>query len=128
MNLHINLPPYLKGLTDSEVIASRNLHGSNTQYKGIRNTWWNITLNTLKDPMLIILLLIASIYFIFGKLGEGYFMVGAIAIVGFISFFQENRSRIAIEALQALNTPLSRVIRNGTIAQILTTEVVPGDL
>src|SRR5688572_9177588 len=128
MNLHINLPPYLKGLTDSEVIASRILHGSNIQYKGIRNTWWNITLNTLKDPMLIILLLITGIYFMFGKLSEGYFMMGAIAVVGLISFYQENRSRIAIEALQALNTPLSRVIRNGTVTQILTTEVVPGDL
>lgn len=123
-----NLPAYLKGLTDAEVIALRKIHGLNTQYQGARNTWWKITLNVLKEPMLIILLLIAGIYFVFGNLSEGYFMLGAIVVVAGISFYQDNRSRIAIEALQKLNTPLSRVIRNGDIVQIITTEIVPGDL
>lgn len=128
MTLQINLPSYLKGLSDHEVLALRKEHGLNTQYQGAKSTWWKLILAVLKEPMLIILLLITIIYFVFGKVGEGYFMIGAIVLIAGISFYQDNRSRIAIEALQALNTPLSRVIRNGEILQITTTEIVPGDL
>src|SRR5688500_7857388 len=128
MTFQINLPSYLKGLSDHEVVALRKQHGLNTQFQGSKNTWWRIIFSVLKEPMLIILLLITIIYFIFGKVSEGYFMIGAIVLIAGISFYQDNRSRIAIEALQALNTPLSRVIRNGEIVQIITTEIVPGDL
>ena len=123
-----NLPGNLKGLTDEEVIASRRQHGTNVQYQRVKHTWWKLILDILKDPMLIILLLIAILYFIVGQNGEGFFMIGAIAIVAGISFYQENRSRIALEALQSLNTPLSRVIRNGATSPIITSELVPGDL
>ena len=123
-----NLPAYLKGLSDPEINALRQIHGLNTQYHGFKNTWWKVTINILKEPMQVILLLIAGIYFALGKFGEGYFMLGAIALVGGISFYQENRSRIALESLQSLNTPLSRVVRNGIIVQIITTEILPGDL
>ncbi len=56
------------------------------------------------------------------------FMLAAIVIVSGISFYQDNRSRKALEALEALTTPLSKVIRNGEPQSILTTDIVPGDL
>lgn len=121
-------PVHLKGLSDQEAIASRNIHGLNIQYQAARNTWWRIILNTLKDPMLIILFFVAAIYFLIGDLGEAYFMIGAIVLVSGISFYQDNRSRIAIEALKSLTAPVSRVIRNGDVRSIATTDIVPGDL
>ncbi len=127
MNGH-QLPAYLTGLTESEVITSRNLHGINAQKLQRNNTWWRLMVDILKEPMLIILLVIAAIYFILGEYGEAWFMIGAILIVSGISFYQDNRSRIAIEELQALNAPNSRVIRNGQDTFIPTTDIVPGDL
>ena len=127
MNGH-PLPAYLTGLTEAEVLTSRKLHGPNTQKLQRGNTWWRIITAILKEPMLIILLVIAAIYFALGEYGEAWFMIGAILIVSGMSFYQDNRSRIAIEELQALNAPNSRVIRNGQDMFIPTAEIVPGDL
>ncbi|HBW81194.1 MAG TPA: haloacid dehalogenase, partial [Sphingobacterium sp.] len=45
-----------------------------------------------------------------------------------ISFYQDNRSKKALEALQKLNEPLSTVIRNSKVIQIATHEIAVGDL
>ena len=102
-------PVNLTGLSDAEVIKARKEFGLNIQYVGAKNTWWKIVLNILKDPMLIILFIVSAIYFFIGDLGEAYFMVGAIVIVSGISFYQDNRSRIALEALQSLTAPVNRI-------------------
>lgn len=121
-------PAHLAGLNDAQVIRARKEFGLNIQYVGAKNTWWKIVLTILKDPMLIILFFVSAIYFIIGDFGEAYFMVGAIVIVSGISFYQDNRSRIALEALQSLTAPVSRVIRNGMVQNIPTTDIVPADL
>jgi Ca2+-transporting ATPase len=40
-------------------------------------------------------------------------MLAAIVVVSGIFFYQDNRSRIAMESLEKLNEPLSTVLRNG---------------
>jgi magnesium-transporting ATPase (P-type) len=45
-----------------------------------------------------------------------------------ISFYQDNRSRIAMEALEKLNEPLSTVLRNGEPIRITTAAIVIDDL
>ena len=123
-----NFPSHLTGLTNAQVVASRDIHGLNIQYKGEKDTWWKIILNILREPMLIILIAVSTIYFFIGSYQEAYFMLGAILLVAGISFYQDNRSRIALEALQALTAPSSRVIRNGIVELIPTADIVPGDL
>ncbi|MGB6094657.1 MAG: cation-translocating P-type ATPase, partial [Moheibacter sp.] len=56
------------------------------------------------------------------------FMLGAIIAVSGISFYQDNRSKKALEALEKLNEPLSTVIRNSNAIQIPTHEIAVGDL
>ncbi|MEO5907147.1 MAG: HAD-IC family P-type ATPase, partial [Saprospiraceae bacterium] len=128
MEKKINLPAHLTGLTDSEVLASAKEHGLNKQTDLAGTTWWKIIFDLVKEPMLILLIAVAVIYFILGQNDEAYFMLGAIFVVTGISFYQDNRSRVALEALRALNAPNSRVIRNGIDQLLLTTEIVPGDL
>ena len=82
----INLPSHLTGLTDPEIVASREEHGLNIHYQGVKNTWWKIILSILKEPMLIILLLISIIYFLLAQYEEAYFMLGAIIVVSGLSF------------------------------------------
>jgi len=44
-----------------------------------------------------------------------------------ISFYQDNRSKKALEELEKLNEPLSTVIRNSEAVEIPTHEIVVGD-
>lgn len=85
-------------------------------------------LDILKEPMLLLLIAVSVIYLIVGNYSEALFMFGAIIAVSGISFYQDNRSKKALEALEKLNEPLSTVIRNGEIRQISTREIAVGDL
>lgn len=128
MSKAINIPAHLTGLDEKEVTASRLRHGNNEQQKAIPHQWWHLLLDVLKEPMLVLLLATAIIYFITAQYGEAWFMLAAIIIVSGISFYQDNRSRKALAALEALNEPLSTVVRNGLVKQIPTADIVVNDL
>lgn len=78
--------------------------------------------------MLLLLIAVSIIYFIVGDYGEAIFMLGAIVVVSGISFYQDNRSKNALVALEKLNEPLSTVIRDSKVIKIPTHEIAVGDL
>ncbi|KAF2330886.1 cation-translocating P-type ATPase [Flavobacterium nitrogenifigens] len=123
-----NIPEHLKGLNNNEVTLSRKKYGYNQIDNTDKNTWLELLINILKEPMLVLLFAISIIYLIVGDYGEALFMFLAIAAVAAISLYQDNRSRKALEALEKLNEPLSKVIRNAKIIEIPTHEITVGDL
>ncbi|PRB06097.1 haloacid dehalogenase [Chryseobacterium sp. MYb7] len=123
-----NIPEGLTGLTHDEVVASRQRNGYNRLEGVHKNTWFDLVINILKEPMLILLIIISVIYVIVEDYGEAAFMFVAIVAVTAISFYQDNRSKKALEELEKLNEPLSKVIRNSQIIEIPTHEIVVGDL
>lgn len=123
-----NIPYHFKGLSDSEVTASRKKNGYNRIDATHKSGWLELLLNILKEPMLILLFAISVIYLIIGNYGEAMFMFVAIVAVSAISFYQDNRSKKALEALEKLNEPLSTVVRNGKVVQIPTQEITVSDL
>lgn len=123
-----NIPEGLTGLTHDEVVASRQRNGYNRLEGVHKNTWFDLVIDILKEPMLILLIIISVIYVIVEDYGEAAFMFVAIVAVTAISFYQDNRSKKALEELEKLNEPLSKVIRNSQIVEIPTHEIVVGDL
>lgn len=126
--MSLNIPENLIGLSDAEVLASRKKHGLNEMEAIKRSNWLSLLLDIIKEPMLILLFAISIIYVIIGDYAEASFMFVAIVAVSAISFYQDNRSKKALEALEKLNEPLSHVIRNGHVLKIPTREIVVGDL
>ncbi|PWT99890.1 MAG: haloacid dehalogenase [Bacteroidetes bacterium] len=122
------IPGHLIGLTEEEVDASRKKYGYNRLETTKKNTGLKIILDILKEPMLILLFVISFIYVFVGLYEEATFMFAAIIAVSGISFYQDNRSKKALEALEKLNEPLSKVIRNSIVLKIPTHEIVVGDL
>lgn len=123
-----NIPEHLIGLSAQELNSSRAQYGFNQVAPAERSTWYTMVLDILKEPMLILLIAVAVIYVIVGNYSESLFMLGAIIAVSGISFYQDNRSKKALEALEKLNEPLTNVIRNGEVIQIPTHELAVGDL
>ncbi|HEY8957972.1 cation-translocating P-type ATPase [Chitinophaga sp.] len=124
----INLPEHIKGLDEAAVTASRQQYGSNTPPQPATSPLMAILKEIMEEPMLVLLIAVTAIYFVMGELGEAYFMLAAIALVSGISFYQDSRSRKALEALEEMNEPLSKVIRNGELVSIPTSEIVKGDM
>ncbi|MBN8642465.1 MAG: cation-translocating P-type ATPase [Flavobacteriales bacterium] len=119
--------PSITGLSNQEVLSSRKTGGSNSLEHQEKNHFLNSLLEMVKDPMFLLLVAAASIYYISGDLGDGIFMTFAIFLVAAISLFQESRSRNAIDALKKMSQPKSKVIRNGELIEIQSEEIVLGD-
>lgn len=117
----------IKGLSNDEVVASRNKWGFNSLEHQQKNHLLISIIEIVKEPMFLLLFVAASIYYITGDYGDGIFMTIAILLVATISLFQEARSRNAIDTLKKLSQPKSRVIRNGEIIEIPSEEIVIGD-
>lgn len=126
--MNYNIPEDLKGLTEAEVAVSRKKNGYNRLEAVKKESWAELLLNILKEPMLLLLICVSFIYVLTGDYGEALFMFAAIVGVTTISFYQDNRSKKALEELEKLNEPLSKVIRDSKIVDIPTFEIAIGDL
>lgn len=115
------------GLTDAQVFEAREKYGNNQLNYKKENTFLDALKSLAKEPMLLLLLVAASVYFISGKVGDGIFMVSAIVLVSAISLYQDSRSRNALDKLKSLNQPNCKVIRNGAVEEIKIEELVIGD-
>ncbi|QEE48059.1 cation-translocating P-type ATPase [Flavobacterium alkalisoli] len=118
----------LKGLTSQEVQQSRESHGSNSIQFKKENKIIMALKDLVKEPMIILLLVAASIYFISGDIGDGIFMAASILLVATISLYQESRSRNALEKLKDYTRPHCKVIRNGDEQTINNEDLVIDDL
>ena len=116
-----------KGLTDSEVLTSRKKHGFNSVIYKKENVFLKTIKQFLFDPMVILLLVASTIYFISGKTSDGVFLASAIILITLLSSYQNSRSRNAIEKLKEFSKPNCKVIRNGETISIKTEELVVGD-
>lgn len=116
-----------KGLDNEHVLLSRKKHGANTSKLGTENTVWKAIKGVVFEPMFLLLIISAGVYHLLGELTEAIYMLCAIILVSAISFFQDTRSRNALSALKTLSAPRAKVIRNGNVSEILSSEVVVGD-
>ncbi len=117
----------LSGLTTEQVLQSRSVHGENKVEDKSKNGFLTAVSGLVKEPMLILLIVAATIYFLTGSQGEALFMLGAIIVISAISIYQDTRSRNALAALKILTQPKCRVFRNGVEVDILREEIVIGD-
>ncbi len=116
------------GLTNDQVIASRQRYGDNS----IEMQEDHILLHVLKgivlEPMFILLCITCAVYFFVAAFQEGFIMLAAIIIVSGISFYQDYRSRNAVEALKKLSAPRANVLREGVMMQVATEDIVVDDI
>lgn len=116
------------GLSTAEALERLKRVGPNeVAHPGARELG-AIVLETLREPMFLLLLGAAGLYLVLGELGEGIFMfVGAMVSTGLV-VLQEERSERALSALQDLAQPQARVLRDGDFRLIAARELVPGDI
>ncbi len=117
----------IKGLSQAEVNSSRALHGENKLHFKKQNGLLDALKSIAKEPMVLILLLASTIYFISGKIGDGIFLAAAIVLVAAISLYQDARSKNALSKLKEFIQASTKVIRDGQVIEIRTEEIVIGD-
>lgn len=75
-----------------------------------------------------ILLTASVLSFILGDYLDSFFIFSIIILDGIFGFIQEYKAEKSMQKLQTYTTPQARVMRDGKEQQILSTEIVPGDI
>jgi len=117
-----------QGLTTQEVEAKLRQEGYNelpgSKARNLGKLIWDV----ISEPMFILLVSCAVIYFFLGELQEAIVLTASVVIVMSIELFQERKTEKALEALKNLSSPRALVIRNGEQIRIPGREVVTDDL
>jgi Ca2+-transporting ATPase len=82
----------------------------------------------LREPMFLLLIAAAAIYFALGDLREAIALAFSVVLIAVITIVQERRTERALERLRVLATPRALVVRDGAPVRIPGAEVVAGDL
>lgn len=118
----------IEGLSLTEVSLLRRQYGDNSFSSATEFRFFYILKDIVTEPMFILLAVACSLYFILGKSSEGIMMAAAIIIVTAISFYQEVKSKKALENLAEYTEPRVTVIREGKHIIVHAKELVPGDI
>jgi Ca2+-transporting ATPase len=117
----------IQGLTQEQVLLAREKFGQNQLDYKKENNFIDTVKRIFKDPMMILLLTAATIYFVSNKIGDGIFLIVAIVFQTSISLYQYSRSKNALEKLKDFSQPNCKVIRDGNVEEIKSEDLVIGD-
>lgn len=121
------------GLTKNEVAQRLDEYGYNQLAAGRKKSFLKMFIGQFKSFMIIILLIAAVISGVVGVMeGEGlldtFIILGILILNAFVGAFQERKAETSLEALKSLAAPITKVLRDGTIMEVPTMELVPGDI
>lgn len=117
-----------KGISGKKANELLKKHGYNELPTSKPKSIWQITLEVIKEPMFILLLVCGSVYMMLGDYTEGVILLCWVFVIIFITIFQHRKTEKSLEALRQLSSPRALVIRDGIEMRIAGREVVPGDL
>ena len=118
----------INSLNDNDVLLSRKENGTNELSKKKKEPLIVKILSIFKEPMFLLLIVAASVYFIVGEYGDGIIMLIFVVAVCSIEFIQEAKTDKALEELNKLSSLNVRVIRNDKKEVITSEEIVVGDI
>lgn len=118
----------LGGLNSEEVEKLQKKYGMNELVSQEKPNMLKKFLGVFKEPMFLLLLIAATVYFLLGAPKDGAIMLVFVGFVASITFIQEWKTEKTMNALKDLTSPKVNTLRNGKNILIKSTELVPGDV
>ncbi|MCM5527334.1 cation-translocating P-type ATPase [Parasegetibacter sp. NRK P23] len=118
----------IQGLSTELAKKKLQEHGKNELQSKTKTSPLKLFLRQFADVMIVVLLAAALISFFIGEAADTIVIVFIVVLNAVIGFIQEYRAGKAMEALQQMAAPSSKVLRNGSTTEIPSSELVPGDI
>ncbi len=116
------------GLSSNEALRRLEKYGKNKLVTKKKKTLFKQFLSQLKDIMIYILIIAAIISAFLGEISDALIILLVIVINAVIGVVQESKAEKALDALKELSTPKALVKRDGSLKEILSEDIVPGDI
>ena len=137
----MNQTHHYEGLTDAQVLESKEKHGINILTPPKRESLWSKFIDCFSDPLIRILLIALllsigiSVYqFFWGGADASVFfepagILIAVLLATMVGFFLELSNEKTFQSLNEVNDEtLVKVIRNGNVCEVQRKEIVVGDI
>ncbi|MEG1437239.1 MAG: cation-translocating P-type ATPase [Oscillospiraceae bacterium] len=118
----------MAGITSAEAKELQEQYGKNELTLQKNESFIKKVFHIVCEPMFLLLIVAAVIYFILGEPRDGAIML--IFVIGIISIdvIQEWKTDKTLNALKDLSAPHINVIRDGEEIEIASVDLVPGDI
>lgn len=103
-------------------------NGKNELTHAEKDSLFKKFLQQFKDPMIIILLVVAVIAGALGEITDCIIIMAVVILNSALGVFQENKAEKAIEALQQMSSPYAKTLRDGSITSVKSENLVVGDV
>lgn len=116
-----------KGLTAAQVESARKRYGPNELTEAPPVPVWRRFLAQFNDLVIWVLVAAALISGLMGEWADALAIFSIVVMNGMLGFYQEEKAERALAALQKLSSPMTKVLRNGTLQTLQARELVLGD-
>jgi P-type Ca2+ transporter type 2C len=117
-----------QGLDVDEAVRRLAEYGPNELPTEPPPSVWTVARGQLSNPMNIMLLIVCVASFAIAQVATGVVVLGLVTFNVVMGSSQELKARASVEALAQLQVPRARVRRSGQVAEVESTELVPGDV
>ena len=116
------------GLTKEQAEESKKLFGVNELQEHEKEKAWVIFLSQFKDFLVIILIIAGIISMMTGNIESTAVIFSVIIMNAILGTVQHIKAESSLESLKNLSSPKAKVMRNGMKMEILSKEIVVGDI
>ena len=118
----------IAGLSSENISKQREMFGSNQIEESKSASPVMVFFSQFKDFLVIILMVAAAISAIMGKLESTLVIIAVLLLNALLGTVQHIKAEQSLKSLKALSSPNSKVLRDGSVVQIPSREVVVGDI
>src|SRR5882724_5332400 len=116
------------GLTEAEAAERVEKYGPNEVAYEKKHSWWHRLYTASRNPLVILLTVLAVLSFATGDFRAGTMMVFMVVLGLALRFVQETRADNAAAKLKAMISVTATVVRDGQPREIPLHQLVPGDV
>lgn len=91
-------------------------------------SFWGVFKEEVREPMILLLFVVGIVYSVWGEIRDAITIFVIIIALVFVEIFTEYRAKRGVAALKKLSQPTVPILRDSLYQDILTADIVRGDI
>ena len=112
------------GLGRREAMERKAKYGANKLKEQEQKSVWQMVLEQLNDPLILILVVAMAISLMLHEFGDAVIIVAVVVLNAAVGIIQEGKAGRAVEALKKISSPQAVVVRDGERMKIPAEDLV----
>lgn len=116
------------GISRTEAMERKAKYGPNKLKEQEKKSVWQMILEQLNDPLILILVVAMAISLMLHEFGDAVIIVAVVVLNAAVGIIQEGKAGRAVEALKKISSPQAVAVRGGERIKIPAEDLVVGDI